>query len=127
MQKPQVKPPQKYFSMVPFICLQFSLSRLWSKTCVLLFKRNLLNLSLLPPAYEPVLSIKYAVLAFEEECVAQWLTPRTPDLEVRGSSLARRVVLLDKELYSTWSLFTGSGAKQLGVPLRWTRKERQYS
>ena len=94
---------------------------------MLLFKRNLLNLSLLPPAYEPVLSIKYVVLAFEEECVAQWLTPRTPDLEVRGSSLARRVVLLDKELYSTWSLFTGSGAKLLGVPLRWTRKERQYS
>ena len=28
------------------------------------------------------------------------------DLEVRGSSLARRVVSLDKELYSTLSLFT---------------------
>ena len=41
-----------------------------------------------------------------EECVAQWLTPQTPDLEVRGSSLARRVVSLDKELYSTLSLFT---------------------
>ena len=35
------------------------------------------------------------------------LTPRTPDLEVRGSSLACRVVIsLDKELYSTLSLFT---------------------
>ena len=31
------------------------------------------------------------------------LTPRTPDLEVRGSSLACRVVSLDKELYSTLS------------------------
>ena len=29
-----------------------------------------------------------------------------PDLEVRGSSLARRVVSIDKELYSTLSLFT---------------------
>ena len=38
--------------------------------------------------------------------MAEWLTPRTPDLEVRGSSLARRVVSLDKELYSTLSLFT---------------------
>ena len=41
-----------------------------------------------------------------EACVAERLTPRTPDLEVRGSSLARRVVSLDKELYSTLSLFT---------------------
>ena len=38
--------------------------------------------------------------------MAEWLTLRTPDLEVRGSSLARRVVSLDKELYSTLSLFT---------------------
>ena len=38
--------------------------------------------------------------------MAEWLTPRTADLEVRGSSLARRVVSLDKELYSTLSLFT---------------------
>ena len=38
--------------------------------------------------------------------MAEWLTPRTPDLEVRGSNLARRVVSLDKELYSTLSLFT---------------------
>ena len=29
------------------------------------------------------------------------LTTRPPDLEVRGSSLARRVVYLDKELNST--------------------------
>ena len=41
-----------------------------------------------------------------EACVSEWLTPRTPDVEVRGSSVARRVVSSDKELYSTWSLFT---------------------
>ena len=41
-----------------------------------------------------------------EACVAKRLTPRTPDVEVRGSSLARRVVSLDRELYSTLSLFT---------------------
>ena len=34
------------------------------------------------------------------------VTPRTPHLEVRGSSLIRHVVSLDKELYSTLSLFT---------------------
>ena len=39
-------------------------------------------------------------------CVAERpLTPRTPDLEVCGSSLARHVVFLDKEPYSTLSLF----------------------
>ena len=38
--------------------------------------------------------------------MAERLTSRTLDLEVRGSSLARRVVSLDKELYSTLSLFT---------------------
>ena len=38
--------------------------------------------------------------------MADWLTPRTPDLEVPGSSLTRRVVSLDKSLYSTLSLFT---------------------
>ena len=32
--------------------------------------------------------------------------PQTPDLEVRGLSLAHCVVSLDKELYSTLSLFT---------------------
>ena len=79
---------------------------MWPKNCVLPFKRNLLNLSLLSSAHEPVLSSKYVVLAFEEACVAEWLTPRTPDLEVRASSLARRVVSLDKELYSTVPLFT---------------------
>ena len=61
--------------------------------------------------------------------VAEWLILQTPDLEVRGSSLARRVVSLDKELYSTLSLFTqvyklvtatycwGGGG---GITLRWT-------
>ena len=41
-----------------------------------------------------------------EVCVARRLTPQTPDLEVRGSSLACDVVPLDEELYSTLSLFT---------------------
>ena len=47
-------------------------------------------------------SIAYTPIV--EACVAEWLTPRTPDLEVRGSSLARPVVSLDKKLYSTFSL-----------------------
>ena len=41
-----------------------------------------------------------------EALVAERLIPRTLDLEVRGSSLACRVVSLDKEPYSTLSLFT---------------------
>ena len=41
-----------------------------------------------------------------EGCVAELLTPRTLDLEIRGSSLARRVVSLDEELYSILSFFT---------------------
>ena len=40
-----------------------------------------------------------------QACVAERLTPRTSDLEVQGSSLARCVVFLDKELWSTLSLF----------------------
>ena len=57
--------------------------------------------------------------------MAEWLTPRTLYLEVRDSSLARRVVSLDKELYSTLSPFTQVckwvPAKHcLGVTLRWT-------
>ena len=51
--------------------------------------------------------------------MAERLTPRTPDLEVQGSSLARRVVSLDKGLYSTLSLFT-QVYKCWGVTLRWT-------
>ena len=38
--------------------------------------------------------------------MAGQLTLPTPDLEGRGPSLARRVVSLDKELYSPLSLFT---------------------
>ena len=41
-----------------------------------------------------------------EGCVAELLTPRTLDLEIRGSSLARCVVSLDEELYSILSFFT---------------------
>ena len=40
--------------------------------------------------------------------MAARLTTRAADLEVRDSSLARRVVSLDKELYSTLSLFIHS-------------------
>ena len=51
--------------------------------------------------------------------------PSTPDLEVWGSSLTRCVVSLDKELYSTLSLFTQLykwvlTTYCLGVTLRWT-------
>ena len=38
--------------------------------------------------------------------VTERLTSRTLDLEVQGSSLARHIVSLDKELYSSLSLFT---------------------
>ena len=60
-----------------------------------------------------------------EACVAEWLTPPTLDLEVQGSSLACRVVSLDKELYSTLSLFTQVYKWVLatycwGITLRWT-------
>ena len=41
-----------------------------------------------------------------EAYVAERLTPRTLDLEVRGSTLTCRIVSLDKGLYSTLSLFT---------------------
>ena len=68
-----------------------------------------------------------------EACVAERLTS-TSDLETRGSSLARRVVSLEKKLYST--LFTQVYKRVLaaycwGVTLRWTsipsRREQQYS
>ena len=53
------------------------------------------------------------------------LTPGTPDLEVRGSSLARRVASLDKDLYSTLSLFSQvykwvPASYCWGITLRWT-------
>ena len=41
-----------------------------------------------------------------QACVAEWLTPQTPDLEVWGSSLACLIVSLDEELYFTLPLFT---------------------
>ena len=43
-------------------------------------------------------------LAHLEACVAEQLTPQTADLEVRGSSLTRRVVSLDKLLVHFVSL-----------------------
>ena len=51
--------------------------------------------------------------------VAEWLTPQTPDLEIQGSSLARRVVSLGKELYSTLSLWVPA-TYYWGVTLQWT-------
>ena len=56
-----------------------------------------------------------------EACVAEQSTPRTL---VGGSSLAHRVVSLDKEVYCTLSLFTQvykwmSATYCLGVTLRW--------
>ena len=41
------------------------------------------------------------IINIVEVCVAEWLTPQTLDLEVRGSSLACHVVSLDNKLYST--------------------------
>ena len=41
-----------------------------------------------------------------EAHVFKRLTPRTLNLEVWSSSLARRIVSLDKEVYLTLSLFT---------------------
>ena len=51
--------------------------------------------------------------------MAERLTLPTPDLEGRGSSLARRVVSLDKELYSPLSLFTQGAVvwKPMGLAL----------
>ena len=51
--------------------------------------------------------------------------PQTPDLEVQGLSLAHCVVSLDKELYSTLSLFTQEykcvpATYCWGVTLQWT-------
>ena len=46
--------------------------------------------------------LEYSMKAY----VGEWLTPRTLDLKLRSSSLARRVVSLDKKLYFTLPLFT---------------------
>ena len=60
-----------------------------------------------------------------EAYVAKRLTPRTPDLEVHDSSLARRIVSLVQELYSALSLFTQVYKWVLAtycweITLRWT-------
>ena len=60
-----------------------------------------------------------------EAYVAERLTPRTLDLEVHGSSLARCVDSLEKELYSTFSPFTQvykwvPATYCWGVTPRWT-------
>ena len=57
--------------------------------------------------------------------MAEWSTPRTLDVEVRGSSLVRLIVSLDKELYSTLSLFTQvykwvPATHYWRITLRWT-------
>ena len=66
-----------------------------------------------------------ATLSFVEVCVAEWLTPRSLDLDVWGSSLVLRVVFLDRELYSALSLFTQvykwvPVTYCWGLTLRWT-------
>ncbi|CAH3024587.1 unnamed protein product [Porites evermanni] len=48
--------------------------------------------------------------------VAKQLTPRTPDLEVQGSSLSHRIVSLDKELYSTFSIIEQSCDTDQQIP-----------
>ena len=39
-----------------------------------------------------------------EVCVAEWLTPLTPDLQVCASSLAHREVSINNKLYPTLDL-----------------------
>ena len=51
-----------------------------------------------------ILCLKYCNI-HAVACMTGRLTPWTSDLELRGSSLTRRVVFLDKELYSTLCLF----------------------
>ena len=62
---------------------------------------------------------------FSKTCNIEQLTSRTPDLGVRGSSLARHLVSLDKELYSTLFLFAQVYKWILatywwGLTLQWT-------
>ena len=47
--------------------------------------------------------ISFILRVIKEACMAEQLIPGKLDLEVRGSNLARRVVSLDRELYSTLS------------------------
>ena len=51
-----------------------------------------------------ILCLKYCNI-HAVACLTGRLTPRTSDLEVRGSSLTRRFVSSDKEHYSTLCLF----------------------
>ena len=60
--------------------------------------------SLEPKYLNPEIDI--SVSPAVEACVAEGLTTQTPDPEFRDSSLALRVVYLDKELFSTLSLLT---------------------
>ena len=53
-----------------------------------------------------ILCLKYCNIHAAVTCMTGRLTPRTSDLEVRDSSLIRRVVSSDKKHYSTLSLFT---------------------
>jgi len=55
-------------------------------------------------------------LVFVEAWVAKQLSPHTPDLEVRDSSVTHQVVSLDKELYSNLSLFTHTAQGEGGNP-----------
>ena len=45
--------------------------------------------------------VAVSFITWRRAWVAERLTPRTPDLEIWGSSLARRAVSLNKELYAT--------------------------
>ena len=76
---------------------------------------------LLEPLFWLVCSLRLHVAA----SVAEWLTPWTPHLEVRGSSLAHHIVSLGTELYSTLPLFAQvykwvSATYCWGVTLQWT-------
>ena len=86
----------------------WSLRGLYSVNCITCNRNNskqftkILNIFFWLSPKEQVVLCKSLV----EACVEERLTPRTPDLDVRGSSLARRDVSLDKELCSTLSLST---------------------
>ena len=56
------------------------------------------------PFFSNVKELASLIHLYAEACVAERLTPRTLDLEVRDSSLDRRVFSLDKKLYSTLPL-----------------------
>ena len=87
--------------------------------------RGLTNRSVLARFRKVTLYFRKYGLSYVEACVAERLTPRTSDLEVRSSSFACRVVSLDKGFFSTLSLFTQvykwvPATYRWGVILRWT-------